>query len=306
MNSSVAPPIPDPQSVSTLAATPAPTLPPDPFENENASSYWRSGHNSSADFPATYAGIIGAGERSTPPRSLLPGDIANPGLPILPEQSSGARLDGAENLRQVSFAHEGADFDPALSRSGDTLYFASTAHSATSDIFSKGVDGRAITQLTADPANDAMPAVSPDGSRVAFASNRAGNWDLYVMAATGGQAVQLTSDSAHELHPSWSPDGSMLAYCRLGEASQRWEIWVTEVDKPAVRKFLTQGLFPDWHPAGNKILFQRSRDRGDRFFSIWTIEYVSGDAQSPTMIASSDTAAIINPRWSTDGAYIAC
>ncbi len=300
-----APPIGDPKNASTVAASVnrQPTLPPDPFASSTAAEYWRSGRGSNGDFPTTYAGVIGAGERSGE-RPSLTGEIAGPDLTAV---TRAHRPDGGvENLRQVTFAHEGADFDPVVSRDGSTIFFASTAHSSTSDIFSKSVDGRALTQLTTDPANDAMPAVSPDGSRIAFASNRGGNWDIYVMSSTGGQAIQITSDSAQELHPTWSHDGKMLAYCRLSDTSGRWEIWVTEVEKSGVRRFLTQGLFPDWHPTESRILFQRSRERGDRFFSIWTVDYVNGDASSPTLIASSAAAAIVNPRWSQDGAYIAC
>ena len=41
--------------------------------------------------------------------------------------------------------------------------------------------GAAVTQLTKDPANDVMPAISPDGQWVAFASDRSGNWDIYLI-----------------------------------------------------------------------------------------------------------------------------
>lgn len=300
-----APPIENPQPASTVAASVnrAITMPPDPFESSTGAAYWRSGKDGNADFPTTYAGVIGAGERAAGGAEPLPGEIDQP---TLPQPVRSRQNDGVENLRQVTFANEGADFDPVVSRDGSTIFFASTAHSSTSDIFSKSVDGRTLTQLTTDPANDAMPAVSPDGSRIAFASNRGGNWDIYVMSSTGGQAIQVTSDSAQELHPSWSHDGKTLGYCRLSNTTGRWEIWITDVDKPAVRRFLTQGLFPDWHPTEHRILFQRSRERGDRFFSIWTIDLVNGDASSPTLIASSASAAIVNPRWSQDGAYIAC
>lgn len=219
--------------------------------------------------------------------------------------SAGPSEDPAENLRQVSFSTEGADFDPAISTDGTRLFFASTAHRNTPDIYVKSIDGRALTQLTNDPASDVMPAVSPDGSRIAFASNRNGSWDLFIMNSTGGQAVQITTDGTHELHPSWSPDGRMITFSKLGEVSGRWEIWVTEAEQAGVQRFLTYGLFPDWHPSDNKIVFQRSRDRGDRLFSIWTLSYARGEATALTEIASSPGQAFINPSWSLDGKFIA-
>jgi len=224
------------------------------------------------------------------------------------EAPMGDALDG---LIHVTYAAQGADFDPCISRDGSMLVFASTQHRETADIYIKKVDGRTVTQLTADPAHDVMPVISPDGKRIAFASNRTGNWDIFVMSVGGGQAVQLSSDYAHELHPSWSPDGSRIVFCRLGEISGRWELWVMDANGAAGTEFVGYGMFPEWCPvphtgAGgkDKILFQRSRERGDRAFSIWTVDYQPGDTSSPTEIASSRDAALINASWSPDGTRI--
>ncbi len=220
-------------------------------------------------------------------------------------------LDGMESLSQVTFAAQGSDFDPSISRDGQVLVYASTQHRPTADIYMKLVNGRTVTQLTADPAQDVMPAISPDGHRIAFASNRTGSWDIFVMSSSGGQAVQVTSDPSQELRPSWSPDGKRLVYCRLGETSGRWEMWVADVDQPMVSEFIGYGLFPSWCPmAGtaeggrDKILFQRSRERGDRAFSVWTVDYKPGDTSSPTEVISGTKAAAINPAWSPDGTRI--
>lgn len=216
---------------------------------------------------------------------------------------TGGQLDGAGNIAQVSFATEGACFDPAIDGTGKLLVFASTMHRETADIYSKSITGKTVTQLTRDPGDDIQPAISPDSTHMAFASNRAGNWDIYVMSIDGGKAVKITSDKDHELHPSWSPDGQMLAYCRFGSQSQRWEIWVIDWQQPSVQQFLGYGLFPEWCPdvAQSKILFQRARQRGSRYHSIWTMDYIYGEAMYPTEIASADNAAVINPSWSPGG-----
>jgi len=238
----------------------------------------------------------------TSPTLSLYGGVAHPGLPGSP---GGAPYDGSENITQISFAPEGADFDPDIARDGALVVYASTQHRQTADIYTKSTDGRTVTQLTTDPGNDVMPSFSPDGSRIAFTSDRDGSWDVYIMSANGGQAVQITSESTHELHPTWSPDGKFLAFCRLGATSGRWEIWVTESNNPAVRKFLGYGLFPEWAPTGNKIAFQRTRERGGRFFSVWSMDFVNGEGTNLTEIASSPVAAIVNPTWSPDGRRLA-
>lgn len=225
----------------------------------------------------------------------------------LPGIDESETFESTENVRRVTSADEGADFDPAVSPCGQWLYFASTRHRPTSDIYAKRVDGTAVTLLTSDASNDVMPAVSPDGRRIAFASNRAGSYDIYVMSASGGQPVQVTSDPGQELKPTWSPDGRYLAFCRVadGRASDRWEIWVSEVNRPSNTRFLTFGLFPAWQPGGDKIAFQRGRERGSRYFSIWTVDFTDGDALNPTEVVTSPVAACINPTWSPDGAFIA-
>ena len=221
--------------------------------------------------------------------------------------NGGLPFDGDSNLAQISFATEGACIDPDVDRTGTWLAFASTMHRKTSDIYIKSVTGKTQTQLTTDPADDAMPSFSPDGKTVAFASNRSGNWDIYATGISeSGRNVQITNDADHELHPTWSPDGRMVAYCKFGSQSQRWEIWVTDSSNPGVRHFLDYGVFPQWcpDPARNKILFQRSKQRGSRDYSIWTVDYINGQAMHPTEIVSAANAALINPSWSPDGSRI--
>lgn len=213
--------------------------------------------------------------------------------------------DDVINLAQISFSREGSDFDPTISPDGQRIYYSSTAHSPQGDIFVKNIKGTAITQLTSGPASEMTPALSPDGSRLAYASNRTGSWDIFVMGAEGGQSIQLTSELTHEVHPTWSHDGKFIAFSRLGQVSGRWEIWMTEANNTAVSRFLTYGLFPSWHPSQATILFQRPRERGDRYFSVWKIDLVNNETVAPTIIASSSNTAIINPRWSPDGNYVA-
>ena len=211
----------------------------------------------------------------------------------------------ATSLTQHTFSEVGSDFDPDVESTGKWMVFASTRHSILPDLYVKHVDGVAVTQLTADPASDVQPAVSPDGTRIAFASNRGGNWDIWIISVDGGPAVQVTRDPSDDVHPSWSPDGRLLIFCSLSVISGQWELWITDATAGSTRRFIGYGLFPEWSPTEDTILFQRARERGNRWFSIWTLKLVDGEPRYPTEVASSATEAIILPTWSPDGTHIA-
>jgi TolB protein len=209
------------------------------------------------------------------------------------------------SLKQLTFSQIGADFDPDIDSSGRWLVFVSTRHNVQPDLYMKSLDGVAVTQLTSDPESDVQPAFSPDGARVAFASNRSGNWDIWTVSVAGGPPVQITDGPADELHPSWSPDGTSLVYCSLPSHGGQWELWITSAQAGSPRRFIGYGLFPDWSPTKDVILFQRARGRGSHWFSVWTLTLIDGEPRYPTELAAAPGEAMMLPSWSPDGHHIA-
>lgn len=212
---------------------------------------------------------------------------------------------GNSSLLRHTFTEEGADFDADVDATGERLIFASTRHTMRPDLYIKSVDGTAVTQLTSDPSSDVQPAFSPNGQWVAFASDRAGNWDIWVIRVDGTQPVQVTRGPEDEVHPSWSPDSKQLVFCSLPRGSGQWELWLANAEAGATKTFIGYGVFPEWHPSEDVIAFQRARQRGSRWFSVWTIELVNGEPRHPTEIASSTDFAMISPSWSPDGSKMA-
>ncbi len=207
-------------------------------------------------------------------------------------------------MEQHSFTTEGADFDLDISPDGAWIVFSSTRHSSQPDLYLKRIHGRAVTKLTDDPAADVQPAFSPDGQSVVFASYRGGNWDLWRIGLGGGQATQMTRSPDHEVHPTWSPDGHRLAYCLFNRVSNQWELWTLQLDRPGSQRMIGVGLYPEWSPTTDSIIYQRARERGGRWFSVWRVDLELGEPKFPIELASSAEMALIQPSWSPDGEWI--
>lgn len=89
-------------------------------------------------------------------------------------------------------------------------------------------NGTDQTRLTSDPGKDGFPVWSPDGSRIAFQSDRDGNFEVYVMDADGSNVVRLTDDPAGDGFPDWSPDGSQIAFASNRDGN--FEIYVMDAE----------------------------------------------------------------------------
>jgi Tol biopolymer transport system component len=129
------------------------------------------------------------------------------------------------------------------------------------DVFVVNADGTGEVRLTTYAGRDWLPAWSPDGSKIAFTSDREGPGEIFVMSATGGGQTNLTHDpGAADGWPVWSPDGSKIAFQSYRDGNA--EIYVMNADGTGVVRLTANAAFdagPSWSPDGTRIAFESNR-----------------------------------------------
>ena len=151
----------------------------------------------------------------------------------------------------------------------------------------------AIRRLTYNAARDGSPSWSPDGRHIAFASDRDGNAEIYVMGSDGSNPRRLTTDGGWS--PSWSPDGRHIAF------ASNYAIYVMDSDGSNPRRLTSltlDGGSPSWSPDGRHIAFVDNHN-----FSA-EIHVMDSDGSNPRNLTNT-WVNNWSPSWSPNGRHIA-
>jgi TolB protein len=178
--------------------------------------------------------------------------------------------------------------------------FAGLAAAALATLVAVGL--LVSTMLVADmqPAKAAFPG---QNGKIAFSSNRSGNYEIYTVSSTGTEVDlnQRTFDPAPDQQPAYSPDGSKIAF--RSNRSGNWDIWtVNTTGTPNLTQITSNPALdeePKWSPDGSRIAFRSNRSGN---WDIWTIGS-TGTEVSPVNI-TSDAAIDKEPAYSPDGSRI--
>ena len=193
------------------------------------------------------------------------------------------------------------EFVPVVPKNAEETVIFSYEEDGYAHLFIYIPDKLPITRITSGAWDDITPAVSPDGTKIAFASNRKGFWDLYLLDLASAETTQLTDTPSYEGSPTWSPDGTFLAY--EAYLDDNLEILVGPADDPlsnAVRLTSSPATdhSPSWSPGGRQIAFISNGD-----VILADLDKTGNDRFQN--LSGTDLASESRPLWSPDGKHIA-
>jgi TolB protein len=156
-----------------------------------------------------------------------------------------------------------------------------------------------FTRLTDGQWDDITPAISPDQTRLAFASNRDGPWDLYLLDLASGSVTRLTDTPEYDGAPSWSPDGQFLTYETY---TGNLEVYIRPVsgDQPPIplSEHPVADFSPSWSPLGRQVAFISTRS-GER--EVWLANLDEPGPEKFTNLSRQPNSAEAHPVWSPSG-----
>ncbi|MFQ5550153.1 MAG: IPT/TIG domain-containing protein, partial [Gemmatimonadales bacterium] len=166
------------------------------------------------------------------------------------------------------------------SPTGSSIVFSEEPTGSDAEIFVMDLDGTNRVQLTNDAFRDHRPKFSPDGSKIAFVSDRGGRFDAWIMNADGTSLVNLTPGlPGTTIDAVWSPTGQQLVISSFDPAVALQQLYVIEADGSRLRKIsdiTSDDRQPDW--------FRDRSDLGPNF-------YTEFDAQTDTVLLRQDRSA---------------
>ncbi|HSH82571.1 MAG TPA: hypothetical protein VLA19_28910 [Herpetosiphonaceae bacterium] len=181
-------------------------------------------------------------------------------------------------------------------------------------LYSFSINGSEQRRIHASNANDFHGAISPDATKIVFASDRDGNTELWMLNLNGGGIAQLTATAAPCVneYPTWLPDGSAIVYSsncsgnyEVFRADMKYaqdkgnDVQVTLANTINLTNNAAEDRYPRVSPSGDNVAFSTNRDGN---FEVYRMRTRDGSAL--VRITNSTGGDDLAPTWSRDGGQL--
>jgi len=200
---------------------------------------------------------------------------------------------------------------PSISPDGKTIAFSFEGH-----LFLVPANGGLAQPLTAGPAHDTAPVWSRDGKSIAFASDRYGHYDVYLVSAEGGEARRLTTYSSDAIPTTFTPDDKFVVFSGHRTVSAKGsrfpnrrfpELYKVSIEGGRQPEMIltTPALNAQFDRAGRRLVYDDQKSYEDLWrkhitsafaHDIWLFDVASGNHTKLTTYAGEDR----NPVWASD------
>ena len=168
------------------------------------------------------------------------------------------------------------------------------------EIYRQVLGGR-LQRLTFEPGSDLDPALSPDGTKMAYVSTINRNFEITVMELKSRKRQQLTFEFKSDLHPTWSPDGKRIAFA--SDRDGNFDIYIMDAAGENITQmtdnFPWDDSWPHWSPVSEEIVFISDRRGGTA--DVYLLDVQTGDQKQLTNFDYRTNY----PKWSPGGTKIA-
>lgn len=208
--------------------------------------------------------------------------------------------DVSSGKRTLTSYRPGVNSGATFSQDGKFIYLGMSMGSGAADIYKIDLSGDIVKRLTTGPAGaiNVEPTLNPDGSKIAFSSERGGRPMIYTMDSDGGNIKRLTFDGEYNASPSWSPDGKKIAFA--GQSEKHFDIFVMNADGSGIVRVTSakkaNGKWahnedPSFSPDGRYVVYTSNRTGKNQIY----ISTIDGTEEQRV---TDDSHNYYKPKWS--------